>query len=128
MYVYIYVRMCTYKFVYVSDDPVDMLIDYSRCLVISRVVLMILITSSLNYWALQMLIRWVWLLWLYHVMHKSMWQDRNPYHKSLMWPLMFNLLIPYTCAYVCVCICSTMCVCVYPDQFCQILCIYTMYM
>ena len=30
MHVYIYVRMCTYKFVYVSNDPVDMLIDYFK--------------------------------------------------------------------------------------------------
>ena len=36
MYVYIYmctytyVRICTYKCVYVSDDPVDLLIDYFK--------------------------------------------------------------------------------------------------
>ena len=30
MHVYIYVRMCAYKCVYVSDDPVDFLIDYFK--------------------------------------------------------------------------------------------------
>ena len=30
MNVYIYVRMCTYNCVYVSDDPVDLLMDYFK--------------------------------------------------------------------------------------------------
>ena len=79
MYMCMYIYMCTYTYVYIQmcirmfqmTQWICWLI-ISRSLVTSRVVLMILITSSLNYWALQMLIRWVWLLWLYHViaMHR----------------------------------------------------------